>query len=198
MQKTIGVLAVQGAFEEHIRALQKLNVHCIEIRKKSDLSAVSLDGLVLPGGESTVMGKLLQELELFDPIRQMIEAGLPVLGTCAGLILLAGRIADDDTIHLGTMNMVARRNAYGRQLGSFQTEAEFGAAGKIPMVFIRAPYLDSVGPDVEILARVDNHIVAARQGNMVVTSFHPELTTDLTVHDYFLSLADEKSKPCVA
>lgn len=188
MNKTIGVLAVQGAFAEHIKTLQKLNCHCIEIRKPSDLTDHSLDGLVLPGGESTVMGKLLRELELFEPIKEMIKEDLPVLGTCAGLILLAGKIAEDDTIHFGTMKMVARRNAYGRQLGSFQTEAEFDACGKIPMVFIRAPYIERVGKDVEILAQVNHHIVAARQQNMVVTSFHPELTADLTVHHYFLSL----------
>ena len=198
MAITIGVLAVQGAFSEHIAALKQLGVHCIEIRKPADLTSHPLDGLVLPGGESTVIGKLLRELALFEPLKDLIEAGLPVLGTCAGLILLAGQIVDDDTIHLGTMNMVARRNAYGRQLGSFQTEATFGACGTIPMVFIRAPYIDSVGVDVEILARVDNHIVAARQGNMVVTSFHPELTADLTVHQYFLRLVQQKAKPCIA
>jgi len=198
MKKTIGVLAVQGAFAEHIKALQNLNCHCIEIRKPSDLTDHSLDGLVLPGGESTVIGKLLRELALFEPLKDRIEAGLPVLGTCAGLILLAGQIAEDDTIHFGTMNMVARRNAYGRQLGSFQSEAEFDGCGTIPMVFIRAPYIESVGVDVDILARVDHHIVAARQGNMVVTSFHPELTADLTVHQYFLSLVQHKAKTCVA
>lgn len=198
MAITIGVLAVQGAFSEHITALKQLGVHCIEIRKPADLTSHPLDGLVLPGGESTVIGKLLQELALFEPLKDLIEADLPVLGTCAGLILLAGQIAEDDTIHFDTMNMVARRNAYGRQLGSFQTEAEFDAGGKIPMVFIRAPYIESVGVDVNILARVDNHIVAARQGNMVVTSFHPELTADLTVHQYFLNLVQQKAKPCVA
>ena len=198
MKKTIGVLAVQGAFAEHIRALQKLDVDCIEIRKPADLTDHPLDGLVLPGGESTVMGKLLRELALFEPLKDLIEAGLPVLGTCAGLILLAGKIAEDDTIHFGTMNMVARRNAYGRQLGSFQTEAEFDACGQIPMVFIRAPYIEKVGADVDILAQVDNHIVAARQDNMVVTSFHPELTADLTVHQYFLRLIQQKVKTCIA
>ncbi|MDO9492379.1 pyridoxal 5'-phosphate synthase glutaminase subunit PdxT [Acetobacterium sp.] len=198
MKKTIGVLAIQGAFAEHIKVLRKLDSHCIEIRKPSDLTDHSLDGLVLPGGESTVMGKLLRELALFEPLKDLIEAGLPVLGTCAGLILLAGKISEDDTIHFGTMNMVARRNAYGRQLGSFQTAAEFGACGKIPMVFIRAPDIERVGANVEILARVDHHIVAARQANMVVTSFHPELTDDLTVHQYFLNLVPQKTKTCVA
>ena len=200
MATTVGVLAVQGAFSEHITALKQLGVHCIEIRKPADLASHPLDGLVLPGGESTVIGKLLRELALFEPLKDLIEAGLPVLGTCAGLILLAGQIAEDNTIHFGTMNMVARRNAYGRQLGSFQTEAEFDAGGKIPMVFIRAPYIErvGVGVDVNILARVDNHIVAARQGNMVVTSFHPELTADLTVHQYFLNLVQQKAKTCIA
>jgi 5'-phosphate synthase pdxT subunit len=198
MKTTIGVLAVQGAFEEHIIALEKLGVHCIEIRKPSDLTSSVLAGLVLPGGESTVMGKLLRELELFEPIKKMIEEGLPVLGTCAGLILLAEKIADDPALHFGTMAIVARRNAYGRQLGSFQIEAEFDHCEKIPMVFIRAPYIESVGPGVEILALVDNHIVAARQGKMVVTAFHPELTKDRTVHQYFLNLVQQKTETCVA
>lgn len=188
MKKTIGVLAVQGAFFEHIRALQKLDVHCLEIRKKSDLTSHSLDGLILPGGESTVMGKLLTELELFEPIKALIREGLPVLGTCAGLILLAGEIAEDPVVHLGTMNIVARRNAYGRQLGSFQTEAEFANCGTIPMVFIRAPYIEASADSVEVLSQVNGHIVAARQDNMIVTAFHPELTDDLSVHGYFLDL----------
>lgn len=198
MKQTIGVLAVQGAFEEHIKALKKLDTDYIEIRKPSDLTNHSLDGLVLPGGESTVIGKLLRELELFEPIKKMIIEGLPVLGTCAGLILLASKITEDQTIHFGTMNMVARRNAYGRQLGSFVTEAEFDACGNIPMVFIRAPYIERVGSDVKILARVNGHIVAARQKNMVVTSFHPELTKDLTVHKYFMNLVDQKKQTGVA
>lgn len=192
MPKTIGVLAVQGAFAEHIRALQKLDVHCLEIRKKSNLDNVSLDGLVLPGGESTVMGKLLRELELFDPIKKQIDGGLPVLGTCAGLILLAKEISEDDTVHFGSMDIVVRRNAYGRQLGSFQTEQEFAQCGKIPMVFIRAPYIERIGPNLEVLAHVNGHIVAARQDNIVVASFHPELTDDFTVHKYFLNLVYQK------
>ncbi|MBC3796312.1 pyridoxal 5'-phosphate synthase glutaminase subunit PdxT [Acetobacterium tundrae] len=187
MKKTIGVLSVQGAFEEHIKILKQLDVNCIELRKKTDLTEHSIDGLVLPGGESTVMGKLIRELDLFDPLKQLIEQGIPVLGTCAGLILLAGKIADDESLHFAAMDIVARRNAYGRQLGSFQADEEFDALGKIPMVFIRAPYIESVGEKAEVLARVDNHIVAAKQANMIVTSFHPELTDDLTVHQYFLS-----------
>jgi 5'-phosphate synthase pdxT subunit len=188
MKRTIGVLAVQGAFAEHLNRLEQLEVNCVEIRKPADLNENTLDGLVLPGGESTVMGKLLHELELFAPLKAAIEGGLPVLGTCAGLILLAGTIAADDTLHFGTMDIVARRNAYGRQLGSFQTDASFADLGQIPMVFIRAPYIDSVGKKVTVLARVDDHIVAARQNKMVVTSFHPELTADLSVHRYFLEL----------
>ena len=188
MKKTIGVLSVQGAFEEHINMLEQLDVNCLEIRKKTDLTGHAIDGLVLPGGESTVIGKLIRELDLFAPLKTAIKEGLPVLGTCAGLILLAGRIADDETIHLGTMDITARRNAYGRQLGSFQTDEAFDALGKIPMVFIRAPYIESVEAKVEVLARVDNHIVAARQDHMIVTSFHPELTDSLTVHRYFLNL----------
>lgn len=198
MQKTIGVLAVQGAFAEHLNALEQLDATGIEIRKKSDLTDYPLDGLVLPGGESTVMGKLIRELDLFEPLKQLIGAGLPVLGTCAGLILLAGQITEDETRHFAAMDIVAKRNAYGRQLGSFQTIQEFSTLGKIPMVFIRAPYIERVGPQVEILARVDHHIVAARQDNMVVTSFHPELTDDRSVHQYFLNLVQQKKQTDVA
>ncbi|MBH1941782.1 pyridoxal 5'-phosphate synthase glutaminase subunit PdxT [Mobilitalea sibirica] len=188
MQKRIGVLAVQGAFAEHINILNKLGVEAFEIRQKSDLYHGTMEGIILPGGESTVMGKLLRELEMFEDLKTAIEDGLPVLGTCAGLILLAKSISNDKSRYFGTMDIKVKRNAYGRQLGSFHTISEFKGIGDIPMTFIRAPYIEEVAKDqdVKILAEIDGHIVAARQRNMLVTSFHPELTSDYRVHQYFL------------
>lgn len=183
----IGVLALQGAFIEHEQMLARLGISCFEIRQERDLSS-SIDGLIIPGGESTVQGKLLRELNLFDKIKDRIEGGLPVFGTCAGLLLLAKRIENDDRKHLATMDITAVRNAYGRQLGSFYTEQEFKGVGKIPMTFIRAPYIESVQADAEILAETDGHIVAARQKNQLVTAFHPELNEDLSVHKYFAEM----------
>ncbi len=183
----IGVLALQGAFLEHEKKLDALNVEHFEIRQAKDLGN-GFDGLIIPGGESTVQGKLLRELEMFDIIRRKISEGMPTYGTCAGLILMAGEIANDDKIHLATMNITAKRNAYGRQLGSFSVEASFADKGKIPMTFIRAPYIETAGDNVEILAEVENKIVAAKQGNQLVTAFHPELTDDLTVHRYFIEM----------
>lgn len=190
--KTIGVLAVQGAFIEHIHTLNKLNVNCIEIREKTDLTNNKVDGIILPGGESTVIGKLIRELDIFNPLRQSILDGLPVLGTCAGLILLAKDIVNDENTYLGTMDIKVRRNAYGRQLGSFNTSGKFGSLNDVPMTFIRAPLIESVSENIEILSQVDNHIVAAKQDNMVVTSFHPELTDDIRIHNFFLDLIDKK------
>lgn len=183
----IGVLALQGAFIEHEHMLDKLGVSSFEIRQLADFDK-SMDGLIIPGGESTVMGKLLHELDLFDPVQSSIQDGLPVFGTCAGLLLMATSISNDTRHHLATMDIVARRNAYGRQLGSFDTVADFADCGAIPMTFIRAPYIEAVGPQAQALAKVDGHIVAARQGKQLVTAFHPELTTSTTVHQYFLDM----------
>jgi 5'-phosphate synthase pdxT subunit len=181
----IGVLALQGGFAEHIRMLRSLQVDSFEIRKKEDLQT-AMDGLILPGGESTVIGKLLNELGLFDPLNEQIQNGLPTFGTCAGMILLARKIADTDTTYFGAINIEVRRNAYGRQLGSFFTEAPFKGIGPIPMTFIRAPYIERAAPEVEILSETGNHIVAARQGPILTTSYHPELTTDNRIHRYFI------------
>lgn len=156
----IGVLAVQGAFAEHIKVMKELGAECVELRQKKDLEG-AFDGLILPGGESTVQGKLIRELDMYDDIKEKIQADIPVLATCAGLILLADKIADDDTVHFATLPATVRRNAYGRQLGSFFTEEDFGDLGKIPMTFIRAPYIEHVEPEVEILAKVDGNIVGA-------------------------------------
>lgn len=182
----IGILALQGAFAEHSAILRRLGADPFEIRQKRDLDQ-PMDGLIIPGGESTVMGKLLKELDCFDDIQTRIRNGLPVFGTCAGLILLA-KEAEGGKVQLGTMDISARRNAYGRQLGSFSVTAEMKGVGEIPMVFIRAPYITAVSGDAEALAEVDGKIVAARQGNQLATAFHPELTDDTRVHQYFLEM----------
>lgn len=185
----IGVLSLQGAFIEHEQMLSRLGVQSFEIRQERDLDK-HFDGLIIPGGESTVQGKLLIELNLFDKIKAMIESGLPVFGTCAGLLLLAKEIENDRRTHLATMDITAVRNAYGRQLGSFYAEGEFADKGKIPMTFIRAPYISAVRNNVQILAKVNGNIVAARQGNQLVTAFHPELNDDLTIHKYFVNIVN--------
>ncbi len=181
----IGVLAVQGAFAEHRTSLEKLGVETFEIRQLRDLEQ-DFDGLVLPGGESTVQGKLLQELGLFEPLRERIESGLPTFGTCAGLILLAEKLSNDGHTYFATTPVSVERNAYGRQLGSFYTEENFDGIGKIPMTFIRAPLIQRASQDVQILATVQNQIVAVRYRNQLAISFHPELNSDLRVHQYFV------------
>ena len=175
----VGILALQGAFAEHAAVLDKLGVPHFEIRQKRDLDQ-PMNGLIIPGGESTVMNKLLRELDLYDTLREQIQSGLPVFGTCAGLILLAKQI-----------DIRVKRNAYGRQLGSFFTDNQFGGSERIPMTFIRAPYIESVGNNVEVLSIVDSNIVAAQQDNMLVTAFHPELDEDLTVHQHFIRMVEQ-------
>ena len=188
----IGILALQGAFAEHAAMLDRLGAEHFEIRQPRDLQR-PLDGLILPGGESTVMRKLLQDLELFHPLREKIAAGLPVFGTCAGLILLAESV-EGGIPCFATMDITVKRNAYGRQLGSFYTESEMQGIGNVPMTFIRAPYIASVGPRAEILAEVNGNIVAARQGAQLVTAFHPELSDDLSVHRCFLDSILERRR----
>ena len=178
----VAVLALQGAFAEHEQMLHRLGVESFEVRQLADWNQPK-DGLIIPGGESTTQGKLLRDLGLFEPIRQAIIDGLPVFGTCAGLILLS-------PLHLGTMDIDVQRNAYGRQLGSFHTIAPVkGIGDDIPMTFIRAPYIKYIlSPNCEVLAEVDGHIVAARQGRQLVTAFHPELDNDTRIHQFFLSM----------
>lgn len=188
----VGVLALQGAFLEHEKMLEKLNVDFIEIRKKEDLKT-HIDGLILPGGESTTIGKLLKDLDIYEDLKLMIQQGLPTFGTCAGMILLAKKLYNDDTVHLGLMDIEVKRNAYGRQLGSFVVNQNFQNMGTIPMVFIRAPYIQSVKENVEVLCVVNDNIVGARQDNMLVTSFHPELTSSTKVHEYFINMIKEKN-----
>ena len=189
------VLAVQGAFIEHERRMRELGAECFEIRQKRDLDQ-PFDGLILPGGESTVMRKLLHELDLFETLLERIKSGMPVFGTCAGLLLLARNVENAESFVpcFATMDLTARRNAYGRQLGSFHAEEPFGTLGNVPMTFIRAPFIESVGPKVEVLARVDGKIAAARQGNQLVTAFHPELDPDLRIHAMFCEMMRGRGK----
>lgn len=183
---TVAVLALQGAFAEHEAKLDQLGADWFEIRQARDLDR-PFDGLILPGGESTTMGKLLRDLDLYRPLQARIQEGLPVYGTCAGLILLARQV-EGGAPCFATMEIAVKRNAYGRQLGSFFTRSVMEGVGEVPMTFIRAPYIASVGPGAKVLAQVDGRIVAARQGNQLVTAFHPELSEDLSVHDYFLRM----------
>ena len=177
----IAILALQGAFAEHEAMLRQLGAEPFEVRKLSDWQQPK-DGLIIPGGESTTQMKLLRELGLTDVVKDAINEGLPVFGTCAGLIMLSQS-------HLATMDIEAQRNAYGRQLGSFSTVHEVAEIGKdIPMTFIRAPFINRVYGKARELATVDGRVVAARQDNQLVTAFHPELTNDLRIHDYFLSI----------
>ena len=186
----IGISALQGAFVEHEKVLTELGVESIELRNLEDFQhhQSDLSGLILPGGESTAMGKLLRDQNMLLPLREAILNGLPVFGTCAGLILLARQITSQEESHLATMDIVVERNAYGRQLGSFYTEADCKGVGKISMTFIRGPIINEVGKGVDVLAVVNNQIVAAQEKNMLVTSFHPELTNDLRLHQYFINM----------
>lgn len=188
----IAVLALQGAFIEHEKKLEELGVSTLEIRQHKDLER-AFDGLIIPGGESTVQGKLLSDFHLFTPLKDLISSGMPVFGTCAGLLLLSKQIKNDYRFYFQTMDITATRNAFGRQLGSFHTEAEFTGIGTIPMTFIRAPYINEVHGDAYPLASVNNHIVAARQNYQLVTAFHPELDSSIAVHNYFLDMVKEKA-----
>lgn len=198
----IAVLAVQGAFAEHCKMFRQLDVPCIELRQPDDLKQ-SYDGVVLPGGESTVQGKLLRELDLYETLRCQIAEGLPVLATCAGLILLAARLSNDPQVHFGTLPVTVRRNAYGRQLGSFSAVENItclNAAGQetfnirqYPMRFIRAPYIEDAAPSVQVMARIRQEIVMVRYQNQLAMSFHPELTQDSRIHELFIKMAAEAS-----
>lgn len=181
----VGVLAVQGAFAEHEHVLSELGIPCVELRNAGDLDK-PYDALILPGGESTVQGKLLRDSDMFDTIKSQIEVGMPVLATCAGLILLAQHIEDDDTVHLGTLPVTVKRNAYGRQLGSFHTVSDIKGIGEVPMTFIRAPYVAEASPEVDVMATVDDKIVAVKYGKQFALSFHPELDSDYRIHKAFI------------
>lgn len=176
----IAILALQGAFEEHQQMLHSIGVDTFLVRNLNDWQEEK-DGLILPGGESTAMMRIMNDEGLFEPLRSAITSRLPVFGTCAGLILL-------DNLHLNTMNIEAKRNAYGRQLGSFHCLSEFDGLGVVPMTFIRAPYIAKAGENVSVLATVNGNIVAARQENQLVTAFHPELDTDTKIHEMFVNM----------
>ena len=194
--QTVAVLAVQGAFAEHEARLSELGAHCIELRQAADLKQ-DFDRLVLPGGESTVQGKLLAELGMLEELRARIAEGMPVLGTCAGLILLAHDLAahdDKGTPRLATMDVLVERNAYGRQLGSFHTIREMKGIGQVPMTFIRAPYIEKCGEGAEVLAEVDGNIVAVKYKEQYGLAFHPELDEDDRIHEAFLNSVKKYAK----
>ena len=190
----VGVLAIQGAVAEHLELLNQIPDVCAqEVKYLDELNEV--DGLIIPGGESTAIGRLLRDFNLLQPLKERILNGMPVWGTCAGMILLAKSLENDPTVHLGVMDITVERNAYGRQLGSFTTEVEIEkiSSNKIPLIFIRAPYVTQVKSDVDILLEVNNHIVACQQKQMLATSFHPELTKDTSFHRYFINMIKQKA-----
>jgi 5'-phosphate synthase pdxT subunit len=192
----IGVLALQGAFIEHVHTLRRLGVEAVEVRIPAELEG--LDGLIIPGGESTTMLKLARHYHLTKPIQQMVKEGKPVMGTCAGMILLAKTITESDMQTLCLMDIEVRRNAFGRQVDSFETDLAVPAIGgeKFHAVFIRAPYIEHVGNGVETLARLDDGtVVAVRQKNLLALAFHPELGHDTRLHEYFLDMVKEAQKP---
>ena len=190
----VGVLAIQGAVAEHLELLNQIPDVCAqEVKYLDELNEI--DGLIIPGGESTAIGRLLRDFNLLQPLKERILNGMPVWGTCAGMILLAKSLENDPTVHLGVMDITVERNAYGRQLGSFTTEVEIEkiSSNKIPLVFIRAPYVTQVKSDVDILLEVNDHIVACQQKQMLATSFHPELTKDTSFHRYFINMIKQKA-----
>ena len=190
----VGVLAIQGAVAEHLELLNQIPDVCAqEVKYLDELNEV--DGLIIPGGESTAIGRLLRDFNLLQPLKERILNGMPVWGTCAGMILLAKSLENDPTVHLGVMDITVERNAYGRQLGSFTTEVEIEkiSSNKVPLIFIRAPYVTQVKSDVDILLEVNDHIVACQQKQMLATSFHPELTKDTSFHRYFINMIKQKA-----
>lgn len=195
----IGVLALQGDVREHVAALAACGAEAVPVRRESELDAV--DGLVIPGGESTAMSRLLGVFELYDPLVKRLRDGLPAYGSCAGMIMLASKILDTrpDARHLDALDVTVRRNAFGRQVESFETDLSFAGitdrpgARPVRAVFIRAPWVEETGPGVQVLATVDRgpaagRVVAVRQGNVLATSFHPEVTGDVRVHEFFVDM----------
>lgn len=190
----IGVLALQGAFIEHEKVLKELGCETVQVRKKQQLEEI--DGLIIPGGESTTIGKLMEEFDLAEGIKKRANDGMPVFGTCAGLILLAADIFESEQPRLGLMNIVAHRNAFGRQVDSFETDLDVKGLAEEPLkaVFIRAPYIKEAGKEVDVLAAHDDKIVLARQGNIMAAAFHPELTDDNRIHRMFMDLVESSLK----
>ncbi len=193
----IGVLALQGDFAEHLEMLRQLGVDAVEVRLPSDLAGLA--GLIIPGGESTTMARLLDSYDLLEPLRLLTRGGFPTWGTCAGAIMLAERAPGLDRPNLGAMNIGVRRNAFGSQKDSFEADLPVDKLGERPFhaVFIRAPVIEELGADVEVLARLeDGSVVAVRQDAMLATSFHPELTGDLRFHAYFIDLVRSCLRSC--
>lgn len=188
----IGVLGFQGAIIEHLQHIEKLGHEAVVVRYPQELEEIQ--GIILPGGESTTIGKLLVRTGMMEPLREKIKEGLPVWGTCAGMILLAKELVNDSVTHLAVMDIAVRRNAYGTQIDSFDTLVSIPevSENQLPLVFIRAPYIERIGKTVKVLCQIDGHVVAAQEGNMLVTSFHPELTDDSTFHEYFISMCRNK------
>ena len=184
--KKIGVLAVQGAVSEHIRLIERAGAEPCEVKYEKQL--LQLDGLIIPGGESTAIGRLIRDFGLIEPIKKRAAEGMAVWGTCAGMILMAKEIVNDEVPHLGLMDIAVRRNAYGRQLDSFTAKVRLPEVsdGEIPLVFIRAPYVERVFGEAKVLLTVENNIVACCQDKFLATSFHPELTEDISFHKYFI------------
>ena len=174
---TVGVLAIQGDFEAHAKILERLGAEARAVRTRDDLEG--LDGLVIPGGESTTMSRGIESERLAEPLRELVLSGTPILGTCAGLIML-------DRHHLGLLDMSARRNAFGRQVQSFEADLELDGFGPLRGIFIRAPWVEEHGPDVQVLAEVDGHPVAVRKGDVLAVAFHPELTDDVRLHRWLV------------
>jgi 5'-phosphate synthase pdxT subunit len=188
----VGVLALQGDVREHLAALHTAGAEAVSVRRPSELA--DIDGIVIPGGESTTIGKLLVTFDLLEPLRKALAAGLPAYGSCAGMILLADRVLDGtpDQVSLGGIDMTVRRNAFGRQVDSFEGTVDIAGVGEFAAVFIRAPWGEQAGPDVEVLGRAADRIVAVRQGSLLATAFHPELTGDPRVHQMFVTMVKER------
>ncbi|MDR2744679.1 MAG: pyridoxal 5'-phosphate synthase glutaminase subunit PdxT [Desulfovibrio sp.] len=191
---TVGVLALQGAFREHVAALRRVGARAVEIRQRKHIDGI--DALIIPGGESTTIGKLLAEWDMLAPLKARLLDGMPVYGSCAGLILLCRTIENSDQPRLGVLNAKVRRNAFGRQVDSFEAKLAVPEIGSAPFhaVFIRAPVIAEVGPDVRVLAEIDGQAVAVRENNILATSFHPELTRDLRLHRYFAGMCGNAAK----
>lgn len=185
----VGVLAVQGDVREHLRALAHLGAEAVPVKSAEQLEGV--DGLVIPGGESTTIGKLCERFGLLEPLRRRIDDGMAVFGTCAGLIFVSAAVTEGAQPLVGRLDVVVRRNAFGRQNDSFEADLEVAGLDRpFHAVFIRAPWVEKVGADVEVLARVDDHAVMVRQGRILGASFHPELTADDRIHRFFLDIVE--------
>ncbi|GEL08508.1 pyridoxal 5'-phosphate synthase glutaminase subunit PdxT [Salisediminibacterium halotolerans] len=186
----IGVLALQGAVNEHVNALRAADVETVIVKKAEQLN--DIDGLVFPGGESTTMRRLIDKYAFFEPLKQFAAAGKPIFGTCAGAILMAGDLAGEEQAHLGVMNITVERNAFGRQRESFEVALDISSVGEsVEAVFIRAPIIQKAGPNVRVLAEYDGQIVACQEGPFLACSFHPELTEDNRLHQYFVQMIRE-------